>query len=890
MIHFSIIIPTLNEEGNITSLLQRIEQVMSQHDMIPEIIFVDDGSDDGTCQIIEAYKGELSVRLIQRDTGRGLTGAVVEGGGATSHDLVLVMDADLSHPPESIPDLIVPLASGRYDMSIGSRYVANGATSGWPLSRKIASLLASAPARALTGVRDPLAGFFAVSKSRITAVNKGFAGFKIGFELLSDAENPPKVKEVPIVFQDRWAGYSKMNNQVLLQYLRQLMRLSGDRIFFPAWGNLIPILLLVAGIDFCLSYSISTFVPISQVTSWFISLFIIANLGYYFFPSINEKGQRSFSSRSYLNFTLLLLLGIFIRNGLLTLVQNQGAVLFVAVQLLSTAFCLGAAIVLSTIDTSRSAQTNATINWKRLGGGLIFYAVAIKLIYLGNVELLEEEAYYWNYAQHLAPGYLDHPPMVALLIYCGTALFGNSELGVRFLTFLCWFVTAYYTHRLTSSIYDKDTAFRAVVLVAVLPIFFCSGLLSTPDAPLIACWSAALYYLYRSLVWMENHTWYEAGIFIGLGLASKYTMALLGLAVIVFMLVDRSARKQFFSPHPYLAALLAIVIFSPVIWWNYQHDWASFLFQSQNRIQASSEFSTHQLLASILLLISPPGLLAASAVCWKSFLKEKPGDNGEGRWEMSYRFGVTMLLVPLAVFVFFSFTKEIKLNWTGPLWLSVIPFVAWTMMNQEFKSEKLAAKCWPSTLVLLILCYGALLHYSVVGLPGIQQRDFAFLMGWDDFATQVDNQVTEFAKKNGKTPIVAGMDRYQIASGLAFYRSKERAGNRISRVDAVDETTGRQLFGGDSLMYAYWHPPVTALNKDILVVSHKKGWLEEKAFHGRCQQLGDIKEIIVRKKGEIVDRYYLRLLSGYTPDTAKELASSKVANSQTCTNKNRMIL
>lgn len=123
MQRYSIIIPTLNEEGNIQPLLQRI-QMMAQHNwMSPEILFVDDGSGDGTREQIETYEGPLQVRLIKRDNVRELTGAVVAGAQAATNPLLIVMDSDLSHPPEAILSILELLATGSHDIVIGSRYI-----------------------------------------------------------------------------------------------------------------------------------------------------------------------------------------------------------------------------------------------------------------------------------------------------------------------------------------------------------------------------------------------------------------------------------------------------------------------------------------------------------------------------------------------------------------------------------------------------------------------------------------------------------------------------------------------------------------------------------------------------------------------------------------------
>jgi dolichol-phosphate mannosyltransferase len=861
---FSIIIPTLNEAGNIGPLLQRIEAISRQHRIAPEILFVDDGSSDETRLRIKEYTGILDVRLICRDSERGLTGAVVTGAHNATHDLVLVMDADLSHPPEIITSLIKALEDDEYDMAIGSRYVEGGETPGWPAYRRTASQLASVPARLLTGTQDPLAGFFAVRKERLTAVGKDLSGFKIGLELLAGPRKNLKVKEVPISFHDRSCGASKMNSSILTNYIQQLSRLAAARIFTER-TILLSCIALLAGLVDCSLYNLFKNLGYSLEIAHITSFLLATHAGYFILSLFQNGLSYRMSFNGYFRFGTVLLLILFLRGGFLALpgMQMDSSPRWLMLSLLIST-SIGWITAFSISRSEHLRPQTQIINWRLFGTLLIGYTILLRLVYLGDIELIQEEAYYWNYAQHMAPGYLDHPPMVALLIHIGTLLFGNTELGVRIGTFLCWFITAFFAYRLTRTIFNRETAFRALILVAVLPIFFGTALVITPDAPLIACWSAALYFLYRSLVQNHAGSWYGVGLCFGLGLASKYTIVFLGPAIVLYMLLDSSSRKWFIQPQPYLAALLALIVFSPVIWWNYQHDWASFLFQSQGRIEAISEFSTHKLLASILILLTPTGLLAALAVIRPRFRKLDMFTGNNNTLNRSYLFGLTMVFVPLAIFTLFSITKEVKLNWTGPLWLSILPFMACTMINQSPKSAWLTTKMWPKTLVALVLCYGALLHYCAIGLPGLAYGNGDFLFGWDDLAQQVEQEVDEIAAREGERPLVAGMDRYKIASGLAFYRNKNVSGETAG-ITLVKETTGSHLFGSSSLMYSYWYPKSQAASKDILVISHKKEWLQPAAFRKHYKKLGDIQEITINKRGKTAGRYYYRLLTSYTP-------------------------
>src|SRR5450631_1713223 len=203
--------------------------------------------------------------------------------------------------------------------------------------------------------------------------------------------------------------------------------------------------------------------------------------------------------------------------------------------------------------------------WRALVIAIVGYAFFLRLVYSAQVELIPEEAYYWNYSRHLDIGYLDHPPLVAWLIRFGTTLFGNTEFGVRFGALCCGAAAAFFIFRLTRNLFGESSALLALALLQVLPFFFLTGMLMTPDAPLSAAWAASLYFLERALVADRSGAWWRAGICLGFGLLSKYTIGLLAPATLIFMLLDPKSRHWLRRPEPYVAALLALAIFVPVI-------------------------------------------------------------------------------------------------------------------------------------------------------------------------------------------------------------------------------------------------------------------------------------------------------------------------------------
>ena len=217
ILSISVIVPTLNEAENIAPL---VSQILATGVPLREIVFVDDRSTDGTQERIRALGQDHRTRLIEREPGEvGLASAVMAGAKAAEGDLLLVMDADMSHPPERIGDLLAPLLAGTADMVIGSRYIPGGTTPGWPLWRRMLSRTGAAFAYPLTGTHDSMSGFFAISRAHLLELGSANAGFKIGFETIVRGGRRLRVQEIPIAFRDRSRGHSKMSFAIALKFM-----------------------------------------------------------------------------------------------------------------------------------------------------------------------------------------------------------------------------------------------------------------------------------------------------------------------------------------------------------------------------------------------------------------------------------------------------------------------------------------------------------------------------------------------------------------------------------------------------------------------------------------------------------------------------------------------
>ena len=227
----SVVIPTYCEAENLPLIVPRIHDALELHALAGEIIVVDDNSPDATIDVCAKLAERYPVKLHTRRTERGLSSAVLHGLDRATGQVLLVMDADLSHPPEKIPELVAALGDRDVDFVIGSRYVPDGSTDeAWGFFRWLNSRVATLLARPFTTASDPMAGFFALRRSTFEhAEGLNPIGYKVGLELIVKC-GCRNVDEVPIHFSDRVHGESKLSLREQLRYIRHLFRLANFKL------------------------------------------------------------------------------------------------------------------------------------------------------------------------------------------------------------------------------------------------------------------------------------------------------------------------------------------------------------------------------------------------------------------------------------------------------------------------------------------------------------------------------------------------------------------------------------------------------------------------------------------------------------------------------------
>jgi len=856
MTQFSIVVPTLNESENIDLLLSRLFALNLDPDSF-EVIFVDDGSTDGTADKIRAWESRSNVRLVQRQEKPDLTASILAGTATAKSDVIVVMDADLSHPPERLSAVVTPVLDGTHDVVVGSRYIAGGNTENWPLHRQLLSRIGGWIARPICDVNDATSGFFAFRRELTASISNHAHGYKILLELLMANQGKLRVTEVPIIFHDRTHGTSKLSFSHQRAYIQRLITLAGGTATLNTAGRFAVVGLFGVLIDAIIfQWMINR--DAGLALAHFVSFFVAATINYTFNSqwAFREHHAGYLQWQKFGRFLTVGLLALLLRGGVLALlvyVWHVPPLLAIFPAIIATAAVnyLGSAFY---VFPNEKDLPSLNIRWRIAAIGIVLFILLLRLVYFGLAQLIPDEAYYWQYAQHMDLSFYDHPPMVAWLIWLGTSILGHNEFGVRIGALICGLISMGYLYALTQNLYDKSTAMRAVLLLTILPLGFATGILMTPDAPLVAAWAATLYYMERALIANQKSAWLGMGIAFGLGMLSKYSLGLLGIAALVFVIIDPTARRWMLRPHPYLAALLAVVLFSPVIIWNYENNWASFSFQSNRVLADTYEFSVHKLIAHIMILLTPVGFLAAALAFFPAKI---PTD--QQLEQRRHLFVQVFAGIPLFICFILSTFDSPRFHWTAPIWLAIFPTIAWMIGQTDHLSAmaKRIQAAWRLTIITCVFAYAFVLHYVVLGIPGIPYQLLTEHYFWREAATEIKQIVQEVRSQTGEEPIVVGMSKWSVASALTFYTHN----------DAKLEVRSRNMFGESGAMYEFWFPSEPPTQRPIIQVGMKRRHLEQTPSGVDVKTMldhpGNIEYRVIERYGTPVRRVYYRVSEGF---------------------------
>src|SRR3954451_20993436 len=238
----------------------------------------------------------------------------------------------------------------------------------------------------------------------------------------------------------------------------------------------------------------------------------------------------------------------------------------------------------------------------------ILALVAIRLVAAAYTPITFDEAYYWMWSRSLASGYYDHPPMVAFVIRLGTVIAGDTELGVRLVSILLALPMSWAVYEATWVLFGgRRVAATAAILLNVTLMAAVGTMIVTPDAPLLVASSFVLLTLAKVVQTGRGAWWLAVGVAIGCALLSKYTALFFGPAILMWLIVVPKLRRWLISPWLYLGGLVAILMFAPVILWNADHHWVSFIKQmGRARIEDFRPAFIAELIPAQVAFATPP--------------------------------------------------------------------------------------------------------------------------------------------------------------------------------------------------------------------------------------------------------------------------------------------
>ncbi len=379
--------------------------------------------------------------------------------------------------------------------------------------------------------------------------------------------------------------------------------------------------------------------------------------------------------------------------------------------------------------------------------------------------LTPQEAYYWGWSQYLSWSYFDHPPLAAYSIAVTTYFFGDTVFGVK-LSAVVWSIAS---NLLLARLVMDMFADRRLVLFSLLGLnlsllysFF--SIVITPDDPLLFGWIGTIWAVWRVRQTGRASWWWLAGLFMGISWMGKYVGVLLVGVVGAYLLLDPLMRRWLLKPQPYLASLIAVLIFSPILWWNMQHDWVSLAFQSTRRLGQMNEIKPR----FFVLLLVTQTLLLTPYLIWISL---RAGQRNiaslfKGKIESAHLLLLVSALVPLLLFTLASFRSNAKINYLLPAWWSLLVLgMQWTLMHEQGLRKMMLGLA--SSAVLLSLSLAMLM------LPNLPLGELNTWSGWRQAAIRVDS-ITDAVSREGKESFVFSPN-YKISSLIWFYRpSKQR--------------------------------------------------------------------------------------------------------------------
>jgi membrane-associated phospholipid phosphatase len=388
----------------------------------------------------------------------------------------------------------------------------------------------------------------------------------------------------------------------------------------------------------------------------------------------------------------------------------------------------------------------------------------IYYILTGPFDLSFDEAQYWEWSRRLDWSYYSKGPLIAYLIYAGTALFGNNVFGVRILAVLFSALSSIVIFLIGSDLYDERTGLVSALLVQIVPLYSVFGMLLTIDSPFIFFWILSLFLFWKAAGSRPEEKaergmpyWLFLGISVGLGLLAKYTMAFFYLSAFLFMVFHKDARKFFRAGGPYIALVTSLIVFSPVVFWNAAHGWVTLKHTAgQAHLADGLRISWKyffDFLGSQLGVVTPILCVMIFIALWR-LRKDKAG-------EFLFWFSFPVI----AFFILKSIQGKVQGNWALPAYAAgFVAFAAYYF--HDIRLARRSVKVLVISALVLSFTVTVFAYVpSILNLP-LKLDPAKKLQGWKELGAAAGQVQAEMSAAG---PLFVFSDSYEVSSELAFY-------------------------------------------------------------------------------------------------------------------------
>ena len=427
---------------------------------------------------------------------------------------------------------------------------------------------------------------------------------------------------------------------------------------------------------------------------------------------------------------------------------------------------------------------------------LILAMVLLRCLAAAWTPLTFDEAYYWMWSKHLAFGYYDHPPMVALVIRLGTMIAGDTEFGVRVASILLALPMSFAVYRSAEILFGgARIAATAAILLNVTLMAAVGTLIVTPDAPLLVASSFVLLFCAKVLETGRGAWWLAVGLAVGMAMLSKYTALFFGPAILIWLASVAKMRRWFVSPWPYLGGLVAAAVFTPVILWNAEHQWVSLIKQIG---RAKIEDFRPSFIAELIptqVVFATPLVFILGAMGLYALMTRRSGASP------SRALLNAMLWTVVAYFGWHSLHARVEANWFAPVYpaFAIAAAVAAHETTWGARGQRLVDFCLRWATPAGILMFVLLVVQANTGVLTGYRRDATVRsvgVGWRELANGIEAE----RARVGATCVLA--PDYGTTGWLAFYLPPgtcvTQQSQRIRWVNMPEpsaaELTGRLLF------------------------------------------------------------------------------------------------